>query len=59
MGTEKVRLTGGEPSLRRDFYRYHRRCAGKRRYPPDCGHHRSLPSGTRCGKLARCGTYWH
>ncbi|ESC23164.1 hypothetical protein SEEA0322_08978, partial [Salmonella enterica subsp. enterica serovar Agona str. 0322] len=23
LGTEKVRLTGGEPSLRRDFYRHH------------------------------------
>lgn len=49
LGTEKVRLTGGEPSLRRDFTDIIA-AVRKRRYPPDCGHHQWLPSGTRCGE---------
>ncbi len=59
LGTEKVRLTGGEPSLRRDFTDIIAAVREKRRYPPDCGHNQWLPSGTRCGELARCWTYWH
>lgn len=58
LGTEKVRLTGGEPSLRRDFTDIIA-AVRKRRYSPDSGHHQWLPSGARCGELARCWTYWH
>lgn len=53
LGTEKVRLTGGEPSLRRDFTGSLPPCVKTRRSV----RLRSLPTVTaraRCRTLARC-----
>lgn len=51
LGTEKVRLTGGEPSLRRDFTGSLPPC-GKPGDPSTGGHHQRLPDGARRGALA-------
>lgn len=45
LGTEKVRLTGGEPSLRRDFTDIIAAVRENDVYSPDSGHHQWLPSG--------------
>ncbi len=54
LGTEKVRLTGGEPSLRRDFTEIIAAVRRKPSDPSDCGHYQRLPPGARCRTLARC-----
>ncbi len=59
LGTEKVRLTGGEPSLRRDFTdiiaAVRENDAIRQIAVTTNGYRRAM----RCGELARCGTYWH
>ena len=58
LGTEKVRLTGGEPSLRRDFTDIIALCgkttlSARLRSPP------MVTVWNAMWRMARCWTYWH